>query len=169
MTQQQWFLLSISQGTGTRESVKMNWLIARLQKIAKNMIVLKKWLHKGLNAITIEKMHQNEHIKVSWNLFNLFWEVNLKSEIWLAKLQNINKIIQNNAISITKEIWEDCPFSFYKLTSTKKLKICPIMFTFIHIFIHIFFFEIHSAFLWTRMDLILSLRCFIDVNAFFVH
>ena len=63
------------------------------------------------------------------------------------------------------------PILFEQVTlkncSTKNLKICLILFTFIHIFGMIFLVDIHSAVFWMKMDLILSLRCFIDVNAFF--
>ena len=45
-------------------------------------------------------------------------------------------------------------------------KICLIMFTFIHIFGLNFLVEIRSAVFWMQMDLNLSFRCSIQVNAF---
>ena len=52
--------------------------------------------------------------------------------------------------------------------SAEKLKICLIVFTFIHIFDHNFFTHIHSAIIPMRMDLNPSLRCSIEVNVRFV-
>ena len=126
---------------------------------------------KGLNAIIIEKMHSNEHIKVSWNLFAMSFWFMLRSKyqfpdvlgfiakyqwilinlcIWplffhlhwsIENIQKMHFLSQRNFFEFA-----NCFLHIYlKNYLAKKIKLCLIMFTFIHIFGHNFLVEIRSA------------------------
>ena len=73
--------LAASSEDGNQGERKDSWIIAWLQKIANSMTALKKWLHKGLNAIIIEKMHSNEHIKVLWKFFAIIFSISFEKLI----------------------------------------------------------------------------------------
>ena len=75
------FQFSWCSGDENQGECKDSWMIAWLQKIANNMTSLKKWLHKGLNAIRVEIMHSNEHIKVSRKFFAIIFSISLEKLI----------------------------------------------------------------------------------------
>ena len=59
---------------------------------------------------------------------------------------------------------KDLPLSFDKLILAEKLKICLLVFTFIRIFL----VDINLAIIPMEVDLNPSLRCSIEVNAYFL-
>ena len=86
-------LISGVGGWGDRQELRVS---AWAQMSANNMIAIIKWLQEALKMLTLTKYTLNwctlKFFAIFCNhLFDFFWNINLKYEIHLAKLQNADK------------------------------------------------------------------------------
>ena len=96
LSQSKKWSFSLESGVGSQGDRQELRVSAWVQMSVNNMIAIIKWLQEALKMLTLTKYTLNwctlKFFAIFCNLlFDFFWNINLKYEIHLAKLQNADK------------------------------------------------------------------------------